>query len=66
MAMSGTQRTRVLLAAIAAVVAIVGAVWASQSIGGDHNECTGQTVCGQNNHHNNVNSTDGAEEETAR
>ncbi|MFR9795101.1 hypothetical protein ACL02U_04215 [Streptomyces sp. MS06] len=50
--MSGQQRTRVWLAAIAAAVTIAGtlvALFATDTIGGDRNECSQQSVCGHDN-----------------
>ncbi|MGW1886895.1 hypothetical protein [Streptomyces sp. NPDC001970] len=53
--MSGHQRTRVWLAALAALVAIAGTLvtlFATDTIGGDRNECSNQTVCGHDNNTN--------------
>lgn len=52
MPMSGQQRTRVWLAVIAAIVAIAGTLvtlFATDTIGGDRNECSNQAVCGHDN-----------------
>ncbi|MFE0630935.1 hypothetical protein ACFW3D_28745 [Streptomyces sp. NPDC058864] len=50
--MNGHQRTRVWLAAVAAVVALAGTLvtlFATDTIGGDRNECRDQSVCGHGN-----------------
>lgn len=55
MPMSGKQRTLVWRAAIAAIVAIVGtlvALYATDTIGGDRNDCSNQSVCGHDNNTN--------------
>ncbi|MFD0119600.1 hypothetical protein ACFVZL_34820 [Streptomyces sp. NPDC058320] len=60
MPMSGQQRTQVWRAAIAALVAIVGtlvALFATDTIGGDRNECSNQAVCGHDNDTNFGNSS---------
>lgn len=47
--MNGRQRAKVWGSGVAAVVAIVVAIWASSTIGGDSNNCKNQSVCGQGN-----------------
>jgi len=52
MSMSGQQRTRVWLAIIGALVAIAGTLvtlFATDTIGGDRNECSNHAVCGHDN-----------------
>ncbi|WP_432159083.1 MULTISPECIES: hypothetical protein [unclassified Streptomyces] len=68
MPMSGLQRTQVWRAAIAAIVAIVGtlvALFATDTIGGDRNECSNQAVCGHGNDTNFGNPPDPTTDRTA-
>ncbi|MFD3481357.1 hypothetical protein [Streptomyces sp. NPDC058695] len=67
MPMSGQQRTQVWRAAIAALVAIVGtlvALFATDTIGGDRNECSHQAVCGHDNDTNYGNPSDPTDDQT--
>lgn len=49
MPLSGTQKTRLWLAGGSSLVAIVGVLFATDTIGGDRNECSNQAVCGHDN-----------------
>ncbi|MFE9253637.1 hypothetical protein [Streptomyces sp. NPDC006879] len=52
MVMSSGDRRRVWLAGLATLTAIAGVLatlWATETIGGDRNECRDHSVCG---HHN--------------
>jgi hypothetical protein len=67
MPMSGQQRAQVWRAAIAALVAIVGtlvALFATDTIGGDRNECSNQAVCGHDNDTNFGNPSDPTDDRT--
>ncbi|MFE2524781.1 hypothetical protein ACFXEL_11145 [Streptomyces sp. NPDC059382] len=55
MTMNSGDRRRVWLAALATLAAIAGVLttlWATDTIGGDKNECRNLSVCGRNNQTN--------------
>ncbi|MFI5999516.1 hypothetical protein ACIA98_03725 [Streptomyces sp. NPDC051366] len=55
MTMNSGDRRRVWLAALATLTAIAGVVatlWATDTIGGDRNECRNHAVCGRDNQTN--------------
>lgn len=50
--MNSADRRRVWLAALAVLVAVagvLGTLWATDTIGGDKNECRNHAVCGHDN-----------------
>ncbi|MET7285462.1 hypothetical protein [Streptomyces sp. NPDC005573] len=49
MPLSGTQKTRLWLAGASSLVAVVGLLFATDTIGGDRNECSNHAVCGHDN-----------------
>ncbi|MFG2616498.1 hypothetical protein ACGFXC_02670 [Streptomyces sp. NPDC048507] len=52
MAMNSADRRRVWLAALATLATLAGVLatlWATDTIGGDRNECRNQSVCGHDN-----------------
>ncbi|MFE5805357.1 hypothetical protein OG444_33640 [Streptomyces sp. NBC_01232] len=55
MTMNSADRRRVWLAAMATLAAIAGVLatlWATETIGGDRNECRNGAVCGRDNQTN--------------
>ncbi|MFD9411012.1 hypothetical protein ACFWBN_28860 [Streptomyces sp. NPDC059989] len=69
MTMNSADRRRVWLAALATLTAIAGVLatlWATDTIGGDKNECRNHAVCGRDNRINSDNGSNASTGEAGR